>query len=303
VLVDQLKALADETRLHIITILRKYELTVNELVSVLQMGQSRVSRHLKILLDSGLIVNRREGLHVYYSYTKSESAVVIEYLSPLIDSSMTPEDEKSCEKELLKRKEGTRRFFDEIASQWAQLKDEILGDFDIFDELLSGEGSENWKSIADFGCGNGDFLETLTERMPGKKLIGVDYSPAMLQVAKERFQGSISPDLRIGDLEHLPMGDGEIECGVMQLVLHHLPEPGAVIKEVFRVLKGGGVFFFVDFDTHDHRELCTRFGDRWPGFSLESIRSWTGNAGFKERLYRRRKIRKELYLHMIVLTK
>lgn len=296
-LLDQLKALSDETRVRIVTILRHYELTVNELVGVLDMGQSRISRHLKILSDSKLVTSRREGLFVYYTYTKNEDSSIIEDLGRRLDEETQTEDLDSCEKELVKRKEKTREFFDEIAHNWGELKKEILGDFDLIEVVKEVISRYDCHTIADLGCGNGDLAFELADIC--EHLIGVDYSLQMLEAAKSRFGGRRHvPDFRIGDIEHLPMSDGEADCAIMNLVLHHMPKPAYAVREVSRVLGEEGIFLLLEFDVHSNSMLCSRLGDRWAGFSKDELDQWISDAGFIVVNYTLVHVKQELNVHI-----
>jgi ArsR family transcriptional regulator len=131
----------------------------------------------------------------------------------------------------------------------------------------------------DLGCGTGDLLTVLREK--GDRVIGVEKSPKMLEEARRRFAGTGNHiDLRIGEMEHLPLREGEADAAVINMVLHHLPDPAAAFPEVYRILKLGGGFIIVDLITHDVESMRERYGDRWLGFAEKDIKKWLEKSGF-----------------------
>lgn len=278
-LIKCFKALSDKTRLRLLYVLQQYELNVNEIVLVVDMIQSGVSRHLKILMDSGLLTSRRDGSFIYYSAVKND--VVTTFIS-LIDQSSEKQEivghhlEKA--REMIKiRQNRTKRFFKTVAPQWDRLKKEVLGDFDLnsrIEEKLSFHGN-----ISDLGCGTGELIEILSEKV-SHKLIGIDASSEMLELARLRLSGTDAAELRLGELEHLPMKNKEIDTAIMNMVLHHISQPEVPITEVFRVLKPKGLFILADFEKHDQEKIKEIIGGAWLGFEKEKIKFWLTEAGF-----------------------
>ena len=271
------KALSDDTRLRILNLLRSQELNVNEIVSVLDMGQSRISRHLKILTDSGLLESRRDGLWVFYRIPKAGNDK--SFLDSISDWVYNPseyaDDAVRLEALLKERTEAKVRFFNTIAAEWMLIKREILGNFDINGSILG--LCERTPVAADLGCGTGDLVESLLEK--AERVIGIDRSSGMLDEARERFQGDNRVHLRIGELEHLPARDGEINLAVISMVLHHLPDPCAAIAEAARALASGGTLVVADFAHHTNEDMRSRFGHRWLGFSSEEMEAWLNDSG------------------------
>lgn len=278
-LIKCFKALSDKTRLRLLYVLQQYELNVNEIVLVVDMIQSGVSRHLKILMDSGLLTSRRDGSFIYYSAVKND--VVTTFIS-LVDQSFEKQEivghnlEKA--REMIKiRQNRTKRFFKTVAPQWDRLKKEVLGDFDLnsmIEEKLSFHGN-----ISDLGCGTGELIEILSEKV-SHKLIGIDASSEMLELARLRLSGTDAAELRLGELEHLPMKNKEIDTAIMNMVLHHISQPEVPITEVFRVLKPKGLFILADFEKHDQEKIKEIIGGAWLGFEKEKIKFWLTEAGF-----------------------
>jgi ArsR family transcriptional regulator len=274
------KALSDETRLRLLHLFLHYELNVNEIVTVMGMGQSRISRHLKILVDSHLLTSRRDGLWTFYSaVTEGDGHGFIEAVKYLFrQDAVFAEDLEEARRVLEERSKETVRFFDSIAEDWEKLKREIIGNVDLNRLIL--ENVPDSDTAVDLGCGTGDLLEALKEK--ANRVIGVEKSPRMLDAARRRFAGPGNNfDLRMGELEHLPLREGEADLAVISMVLHHLPEPAKALREVHRVLKKGNAFILVDLLSHELEGMRERFGDRWLGFSKEETGKWLKNAGFK----------------------
>lgn len=277
--VEYFKALADETRVRILNLLIFREFNVNELVDMLAMGQSRISRHLKILVDCGLITCRRDGLWAFYSAVESgQGGRFIDSIRYMFKESRTLKgDISAARKAINESHKRAIRFFDSMAEDWDSIKRDIIGGTDLAGEI--GLRLNPCRVAVDLGCGTGDLLPPLLGS--AEKVIGVDNSPEMLKKAELRFTGSDDRiDLRIGQLEHLPMRDGEADCAVINMVLHHLPEPASGIVESFRVIRDGGYLAIVDLEKHNLESMRSRYGDRWLGFTKKEIEGWLTGAGY-----------------------
>ncbi|MBI4803632.1 MAG: metalloregulator ArsR/SmtB family transcription factor [Desulfovibrio sp.] len=265
------KALADETRLRLIRLLVRFELNVGEIVGVLGMGQSRISRHLRILVESGLLKARRDGLWVFYSAEKSGLLSAIE---PYIENCGPEKDMALAREALDARNSETRRFFNSIAPDWQAMRREVLGDLDLDSLIL--ERLPRCGTMADLGCGPGELLLALASK--ADRLIGVDASPAMLDLARRKV-ALHDASLRVGELEHLPLADAEAQAAVLSLTLHHLSDPVAALKEARRVVAPGGTLVVVDYLKHASELMRERFGDRWLGFDPDEISAWLDQTG------------------------
>ena len=277
--VQYFKALADETRLRILNLLWQHELNVNEIMQVLQMGQSRISRHLKILSDSGILISRRDGLWIFYRVAENgagrEFVEAIAYL--LARQSIFATDLQRCQHILQERTRETARFFDAIAKDWERMKHDLIGKLDLGSEIS--RRLYHCDVAVDLGCGTGDLLPFLKTK--ARQVIGVDNSPKMLEKARARFGGD--PDgieFRIGEVIHLPLGNGEADAVVINMVLHHLAAPEQAIAEIARVLRAGGQLLVSDFAKHCHDLLQTEYGDRWLGFTEAEMDKWLARSGF-----------------------
>ncbi len=301
------KALSDETRLRLLHILLHYELSVNELVSILRMGQSRVSRHLKILSEAGLLTFRRDGLWVFYmAPDKGCGKDFLTAVIPFMDADDTMRADLDEAARLIEdRAQKTRQFFNAIAEDWDELNHEVLGSFDLAAEVGAAL-PEDCPLAVDLGCGTGTVLEKMLEHAAG--VIGVDGSPRMLELCKRRFApeqlrdgGPIS--LRIGELDHLPLSDGEAAFASINLVLHHLSSPVAALREIRRILRAGGQTLVTDFDKHGDEGMRTAYGDRWLGFSEEQMTAMLAEAGLTVRAVRREPVSRGLSLLMVLAEK
>ncbi|MDD6088056.1 MAG: metalloregulator ArsR/SmtB family transcription factor [Desulfovibrionaceae bacterium] len=296
------KALADETRLRLIHILSHCELSVNELVGILEMGQSRVSRHLKILTDAGFLRSRRDGLWVFYKVAaRGEAVFFLQALASCGDDEQSVADSDMAAQVIAERSNRTRRFFNDLAEHWDTLSREVLGGLDLPEEICTHLPPGCCVAV-DLGCGTGNVLERLREK--SMKVIGVDGSPRMLELAKRRLQ-KLQTDmdevsLRIGDLHHLPLRDEEADFVSICMVLHHLNEPIAVLREAARVLRPGGFLVIADFDKHSQEWLRTDYGDLWLGFDSESLHLFLKDAGFSFRSEKHCSVNKGLALNITV---
>jgi len=273
------KALADITRLRVLNLLMRHELNVNEIVSLMEMSQSRISRHLKILTDCGLLKYRRDGLWSFYSAGKEGGgASLLGCLSDFIFSDRElSEDYERLRGVIEERYRQKAGFFDTLADDWDEIKHAIFGDFNI-----SGAVSERigrCDVAADLGCGTGELLPYIKQK--AKKVIGVDKSPGMLEQAQRNVKlNGRGIELRIGEIEHLPMRDNEADVAVINMVLHHLLSPDAAIAEAARVLKNGGSLVIVDLDKHQNEQMREKYGHRWLGFRRKQVERWLSDAGF-----------------------
>ncbi len=292
------KALADETRLRLLHVLNRYELNVNELMSILDMGQSRISRHLKILTSAGLLSWRRDGLWVFYGAVhEGQGRAFIDAVLPFVaEQEMFRADASMAAGGIEERIRTTRQFFNAIAEDWDDLSRDILGSFDLPAQIAARmpEGGV----AADLGCGTGHVLETMLPK--AKELIGVDGSARMLELARRRLADkSKAVSLRIGDLEHLPLRDGEADFIAINMVLHHLSSPEAALQEVRRVLKPDGKLVVTDFDKHDNESMRVSYGDRWLGFTGDMLAAGLERAGFAVSSASRFPVEKGLVIHLI----
>lgn len=274
------KALADDTRIRLLWILFHYELSVNELVQILGMGQSRVSRHLKILSEAGLLQSRRDGLWVFYSCPAAGThADFLNAILPFLPALPIMETDLVMAGHMLaERARRTRQFFNAMAENWDELNREVLGSFDLHSHVLEAM-PQPCPVAVDLGCGTGTMLEKMQYK--AGMSIGVDGSASMLDLCRERlgaFGNAIS--LRIGELSHLPLADNEANFACINLVLHHLPEPALAFNEIKRILAPDGTLFIADFLRHQDESMRLRYGDHWLGFEREDLEKFLKESCF-----------------------
>jgi ubiquinone/menaquinone biosynthesis C-methylase UbiE/DNA-binding transcriptional ArsR family regulator len=274
------KGLSDETRLRLLNILDFREFNVQELMGILDMGQSRISRHLKILQEGGLIEYRRDGQRSFYRAVEQgpgrRFADSIHYLFE--DESIYLQDLETSAARLRTGKLRSRRFFDSVATSWETMKRSVIGKLDLVGQIVKQIPSA--ESVADLGCGSGALLERIAGTVG--IVIGVDSSREMLAEAAKRLgPKTAGVDLRIGELEHLPLRDGEAEVAIINLVLHHLRNPRQGLLEARRILRNDGTLILVDFHKHEQEMMRNRYGDHWLGFSTEQVESWLADTGFR----------------------
>ncbi len=273
------KAMADSTRIRLYHILLHHEMSVNEIVTLMDMGQSRISRHLKILTDCGLLTCRRDGVWAFYAAERdgdgAQMATLVESL--VVGESQVRDDNLRADAVIRDRRLKRLQFFDDIAPRWEHLKADIIGDFDLNEALM--REIQPCRKAVDLGCGSGTLMTRIAQRVA--MVVGVDSSPNMLKEAEKSLQGVTQGfDLRLGELEHLPMGDGEVDLAVISLALHHLDDPRLALTESSRVVADGGRLLIAEFEQHADESLRDRFGDRWLGFSEGELLGWIGDAGF-----------------------
>ncbi|MFC2160440.1 ArsR/SmtB family transcription factor [Acidobacteriota bacterium] len=277
--IDFFKALSDETRIRLLNLSIHYELNVNEIVTILDMGQSRISRHLKILTDCGLLSFRKDGLWTFYSAASGgEGFNFVQSIKYLLTSNdLFQKDLTAAEICIKERSKKTTRFFDSISKNWELLKQDIIGDLELNGIIINEIHLSD--TIVDLGCGTGDLLPMLKTK--SNHVIGVEKSSKMLEEARKNFDFDRDGiDIRIGELEHLPLKDEEADIAVTNLVLHHLSEPKKAIKEVHRILKPKGSFIIVDLLLHHEESMRDKFGDLWLGFSIDVLDIWLKEIGF-----------------------
>jgi SAM-dependent methyltransferase len=280
-LFDRLAVLADPLRGRVLLAVEEQELSVGELAAVLQQPQSTVSRHLKVLSDGGWLASWREGTSNLYRLAAGELDAEAGELWRLVrrrvvDLPAARQDRLRREAVLRARRARSREFFAASAGDWDRLRRELFGPRAESVPLL-GLLDPGW-TVGDLGCGTGATAELLAPFVA--RVIAVDESAEMLDAAGARLAGVESVELRQGALEELPLADGELDAAVLMLVLHHLPDPAAVLAEAARALAPGGRLLVVDMLAHDRVRLREEMGHQWLGFEPERVRRWLAAAGF-----------------------
>jgi SAM-dependent methyltransferase len=282
-MLDIFKALADPCRLRLAAVLLRGEFTVQELTRIMGMGQSRISRHLKILTEAGVLSVKRQGTWSYYR--AGEKNAFFGAIRPAFEREMEQLPERHDDLAALaavleERRKKSLEFFDRHARQWDTLARTLLPIPDYRGLLLALIPAV--ATLLEIGVGTGALLPELAAR--ASEVIGVDHSPAMLDEARRRLvaDGLQGVELRLGEMTHLPLVDGGAGCVVANMVLHHAADPLAVLLEMVRVLEPGGVVVMADLARHEREWAREQLADQWLGFEEEELRVWFGSAGLEK---------------------
>ena len=247
--VSLLRVLADPTRLRVLALLSRAELSVGEIARCLAMGQSRISNHLKVLREAGLIEERHEGSFTYCraELSNGPAGALWQAMEPGLGGLEQREADERRLAAVLGDRSDSRAFFDRIAGDW----DLIGSDFTSGAGRLEVLGSlvPAGLTVADVGCGTGYLARALARRVA--KVICIDTSEAMLEQAKENLSGpGAELDFRTGAMESLPLADDEVDAACAHMVLHHLSEPRSGLAEMARSVRPGGHVVCVELLPH-----------------------------------------------------
>jgi ArsR family transcriptional regulator len=280
-ILEHMTALSDQTRCRVLLLLERHELTVSELCAVLQMPQSSVSRQLKTLADDGWVTSRREGTSRFYSMGLDDMDPGARQLWPLIRDQVASttgagQDQRRLASVIKGRRAPSQKFFATAASAWDQIRVDLFGDtFYLWGVLGLVDQS---LVVGDLGCGTGQLAETVAPYV--RRVVAVDGSEDMLAAARVRLEAHANVQVRRGDMENLPLTDGELDAAVLSLVLHYSPDPALALAEVGRVVRTGGRVLVVDMLPHEHEEYQQQMGHVWLGFSEKHITRVLTSAGF-----------------------
>ena len=280
-LLRRMQSLADESRLRLLHLLSRHELGVSELADVLQMPQSTVSRHLKVLSDEGWTRSRRQGTNHLYRLLDSELDAPARKLWVLTrdqtaaDTSIRQDDMRLA-RVLRDRESDSQSFFAGAAAEWDKLRSEMYGQSFSLSALLSLIPGRY--VVADLGCGTGQISKQLAPHV--QQIIAVDNSAAMLKAARKRFGETPNLDLRRGDLTAIPIDSGACDAALLILVLAYLEDPSAVLTELARILKPGGQASIVDLLPHNRSDFQRHMLHRHAGFVPDALRKMLADSGF-----------------------
>ena len=277
------KALADENRLRILRCISVAELSVAELVTVLGLPQSTVSRHLKPLRDADLVEARRNGTSVYYRRGRAFSDADFSGLmdTRLSDLPAADRDRASVRRVLDNRKKISRDFFDGIAGSYGSLTEPGGGWRAVAAALAVGLSG---KEVADLGAGEGQ-LALLLARFAAR-VIAVDQSPRMLGLVEEAAEkAGLGHVIQVaeGDLEALPLPEASVDVCFMSQALHHAAHPESAIADAVRVLRKGGTLVVLDLVAHEQEWVREQYADQWLGFEASAVEEWMTRAGLTVR--------------------
>ena len=284
-ILKNLRLLADPSRLRILLLVEREELSVAELQEILGMGQSRISTHLAQLKQAGLVEDRRNGKSILYrlkALPRGESKPFAELLKVLREAAHeipeADQDSDALRLALRRRQDKTRAYFDELAGKfgrhympgrsWKGLAGTLLA---LLPPLV----------VADLGAGEGTFSQLLARR--AKKVIAVDNSEKMVEYGAElaRKHGVENIEYRKGELEDVPLRDASVELAFFSQPLHHAQHPERAVAEAWRILKPGGRIVVLDLMRHNYEEARELYADLWLGFTEVEAARFLRQAGFK----------------------
>ncbi len=283
-LLATLKAAAEPTRLRLLALCAHGELTVSELTHILGQSQPRVSRHLKLLCDAGLLDRFREGTFVFYR--RAEKGPSAELARVLVEA-IPPEDPVlTLDIERLKaikhsRSEAASSYFRDNAQRWHEIRALHVAEREVEEALLRLLPDETIGDLLDIGAGTGRMLEVLGPR--SRHAIGVDQSREMLAIARAKLEAAALRHchVRQADMYQLPFPSASFDVAVLHQVLHFAEDPGDVLAEAARVLRPAGRLLIVDFAPHALESLRFEHAHRRLGFTDEEVAGWCRSAGLE----------------------
>jgi ArsR family transcriptional regulator len=278
-----LRALADATRLRIVALLQTDELSVHEVQEITRMGQSRISTHLGLLQEAGLVESRREGKRSFYKLDSRADAKAREFIQLAVrgakESADYAHDQVNLKRVLARRREQAQVYFNQVAGRF----DRHYGpgrSWQAFGQLLLRILPP--LVVADLGSGEGLLSELLARRC--KKVIAVDNSEKMVAfgMAQAKRNGLKNLEFRLGDLQDPPIPPDSVDLVILSQALHHAEYPDRAIASAHRLLVGGGQIMILDLLKHNFTQAPELYGDRWLGFAESDLHRWLEAVGFKK---------------------
>ena len=282
-ILKSLRALSDPTRLRIVALLDKNELSVNELQEITHMGQSRISTHLGLLQESGLLESRRDGKRTFYRISANGDADRTEFVQLAVRGARElPEnaaDQLNLKRIIMRRSQEAQVYFNQVAGRF----DRSYGpgrSWQAFGQLLLRVIPP--LVVADLGSGEGLLSELLARR--AKKVIAVDNSEKMVSFGanKARKNKLKNLEFRLGEIDSPPIDPGSIDVAILSQALHHAADPQRTIASAHSILRVGGQLLILDLLKHNFDQARELYGDRHLGFTESDLHAWLENAGFKK---------------------
>src|SRR5262249_34150843 len=258
------------------------ELSVGELAQILGQSQPRVSRHLKILSDAGVLERRKEGSWVFLTLAEAERVdpmfALIDRWSDSATQALFASDAARTETIRAERAEAANRYFAGHAEVWDQIRSLHVAESEVERAIDRALGRRSLGRLVDVGTGTGRMIELFGPR--SSQAIGIDRSSEMLRLARVKLEAAgIASSLRQGDMYALPLADESADCIIIHQVLHYAHSPAAAVAEASRVLADGGTLLVVDFAAHEREELRSTDAHIRLGFDDEVMSGWFASAG------------------------
>ncbi len=279
-----LKAAAEVTRLRLLFILSHGEFNVTELTRILEQSQPRLSRHLKLLAEAGLLERHREGSWVIFRLREDgEEGALARFVAERLDGGdeAFAADLRKAEAILAERREKAAAYFATVAEEWDRIRSLHVAEDEVEAAMRALAGEGPWELYVDIGTGTGRMLELFAPC--AREAIGIDSSHAMLAVARGRLARPefTHVKLRLADAGALPVADGMADFVTIHQVLHYLDDPATVMREAARVLKPAGRLLVADFAPHELEFLREECAHRRLGISERDMRRWLERAGLR----------------------
>jgi len=278
-MLDDLTLLSDATRVRILRLVEREELGVGELVHILQLPQSTVSRHLKVLITAEWIHKRTVGTSSLIWLDPTQLTEPRERLWSLVrgetsDELATLQDLQRMSSLLSQRQLDSRAFFGAVGSRWGEVRRDLFGEQFLLPTMMALVDPS--VVLADLGCGSGDMVAQVAPSVA--RVIAVDHEQGMLDIAAERLSQLDNVDLRLGEMTALPIDDDTLDYALVMLVLHHVSDIDGALSEVQRVLKPGGRLILLDMTRHDRESYRYRMGHVHLGFERDALEDSANRA-------------------------
>jgi ubiquinone/menaquinone biosynthesis C-methylase UbiE/DNA-binding transcriptional ArsR family regulator len=287
-MVAALKAAGEDTRLRLLALLATGELSVSDLTDILGQSQPRISRHLKLMVEAGLLVRHREGAWAFFALApQGEGGDLARALIASLDAddAVLAADRQRLKAVREARSEAAQAYFARHAAEWDRIRSLHVADDVVEAAILEALKGERLGALLDLGTGTGRMLQLLAQQ--ADRLVGVDASHAMLAVARARLaEAGLRCELRQCDVYALPFDMQGFDTIVLHQVLHFLEDPARALRETALRLKPGGRLLVVDFAPHAHEFLRSEQAHRRLGFSAQQVESWFREAGLTPQIHR-----------------
>lgn len=280
-LLAALRACAEPTRLRLLALAGRGAFCVSEFTEILGQSQPRLSRHLKLLCEAGLLDREREGANAWFTLPVGDRGGLVRALIARLppDDPVLEADRRQAARVLAERARIASESFQRKGADWDEMRALDLPAQAVEDTLLMLVPPEGVGRLLDIGTGTGRVLELLGPRV--REGLGIDASPAMLALARARLAraGLGHCAVRLADMYRLPLPEGGFDLAVLQMVLHYAEDPDRVLAEATRVLRPGGRLIVVDLAPHRRADLMERLAHRWPGFGDDALHRMFAAAG------------------------
>ena len=283
-LAQRFQSIADPTRLRILALLARMELSVGELAILLDQSQPRVSRHVRILAEAGVVDRRKEGSWVFLAISDPERTgpllALVDAWADEASRSVFDQDSVRLDAVKVDRAQAAERYFAAKAEVWDSIRSLHVAEAEVERAIERALGHQGFGTLVDIGTGTGRMIELFGGR--AAQAIGIDRSSEMLRMARVKLEAAgVRSSLRQGDMYALPLEDGVADCVIIHQVLHYAHAPADAIAEASRVLAPGGTLLVVDFAAHDREELRVRDSHLRLGFADEVMGGWFAAAGLE----------------------